>query len=690
MNPISSTTYTPWIDPETSDSDKGGSSLSRSDSDNSLQAPLIPQEKTASPAVQSSHPLCDDKDNLTQFGKNIRLHTLLLRGLGHTKAQASLISLATVLPSIVQAKRMEKGAYMEAIAQKISTDEFKHPEAMTGSVSRGKNGEFKSSNNAIQAILRYVQHKYPQESADLDLSRAAKLSLPLETSVLLKAKEFSRGCEVRNLDLKDGSSQDVSIDLMTYSTRQAIKKGTHGFGEEARLQPGHLDSEDASNDSESFPLHLAHAGEIHPFAFLQDVRYQVASDHPEMKELVEKCLNDHDPVTLDLRGRLGAQALQSVISQKSFSKELGWAMAASMVGSGGLAYALDVIAWGAVTHSLSSRLGEDHPATKFADVVLSSLTPLFAETMDSLVIKRLMGAFKHEPLLPESFGELVDDLKDSAISGSIAAIGSVPNNIASLSQKWAIMPASMVANQLAASTSAAMVPRELARSHEEMSAGVIQKMNEGFFPAPKWQAKTHNQNETHKALSHQIKKETSGALGVAPGDGLAINSMGIGSVISLGAGFLPFDIMGRAHLIPSMVQKVTSIMVNTPTEVLSMGTGILTANHLGGLSKWMTTDAQKNRNMVELIANKAVERLHNGSDTRAEITEEELQKIEHPSLALTFPLGESIVNTMNGIADLLSSSWAALRGKPSESLSEQIDIGSLVSDSPHSSHADNV
>ncbi|QCR09757.1 hypothetical protein [Brenneria rubrifaciens] len=661
--------------------------MSSSDSDNSLQTPLIQQKKSSSSATQSSHPPRDDKDNLTQFGKNIRLHTLLLRGLGHTKAQASLISLATILPRIVQVKRAEKDAYMEAIAQKISTDEFKHPEAMTGSVSRGKNGEFKSSNNAIQAILRYVQNKYPQESAALDLSKPAKLSLPLETSVLLKAKEFSKGCEVRNIDLKDGSSQEADIDLMTYTTRQAIKKGTLGFGEEARLQPGHLQSEDASNDGENFPSDLAHVGEIHPFAFLQDVRYQVASDHPEMKELVEKCLNDHDPVTLDLRGRLGAQALQSVISEKSFSKELGWAMAASMVGSGGLAYALDVIAWGAVTHSLSSQLGEEHPATKFADVVLASLTPLFAETMDSLVIKRLMGAFKHEPLLPESFGELVDDLKDSAISGSIAAIGSVPNNIAGLSQKWATMPVSMMTNQIAASTSAAMVPRELAKSHEEMSAGVIQKMNEGFFPAPELQAETQNRNGTHKALSHQIKQETSGALAAAPGDGLAINSMGIGSVISLGVGFLPFDIMGRAHLIPSMVQKVTSIMVNTPTEVLSMGTGILTANHLGGLSKLMTTDAQKNRNMVELIANKAVEQLHNGPGTHVEITEDELQKIEHPSLALTFPLGKSIVNTMNGIAELFSSSWAALRGKHAESLSEQVDIGSLTS---NRSHSDNV
>ncbi|MBF9265456.1 hypothetical protein I4I83_13800, partial [Acidovorax cattleyae] len=170
-------------------------------------------------------------------------------------------------------------------------------------------------------------------------------------------------------------------------------------------------------------------------------------------------------------------------------------------------------------------------------------------------------------------------------------------------------------------------------------------------------------------------------LEAAPGHGLAINSMGIGSVISLLTGFLPFDTMARAHVLPAVVQKIVTIMVNTPTEVLSLGVGILTGNHLGGIGGKLTTDAEKNRRIIELIAHKAVERLgqaQSGGTQGIEITEAELRAIEHPSLALTFPAGRTIVNTMNGVADMVSRCWGALRGVPGERPGEQVDVSSLM------------
>ncbi|AVT06134.1 hypothetical protein C8248_09285, partial [Paracidovorax avenae] len=187
--------------------------------------------------------------------------------------------------------------------------------------------------------------------------------------------------------------------------------------------------------------------------------------------------------------------------------------------------------------------------------------------------------------------------------------------------------------------------------------------------------------QARRALADHALADTQGALEAAPGHGLAINSMGIGSVISLLTGFLPFDTMARAHVLPAVVQKIVTIMVNTPTEVLSLGAGILTGNHLGGIGGKLTTDAEKNRRIIELIAHKAVERLgqaQSGGAQGIEITEAELQAIEHPSLALTFPAGRTIVNTMNGVADMVSRCWGALRGVPDERPGEQVDTSALV------------
>ncbi len=406
------------------------------------------------------------------------------------RTQANLTTLARQAVLQVRLNRVQRDAYVARLKEVISTDQFQHPMALKGAVGRGPDQRLASPDKAIQAVLDYVQAKHPQEAARLDLQGTTELRLPLEADILLNTWEFSAGCKVREIHLADGGTEEADIDLSTYAAREAIKKGAAAFGEEARLRPVSL--KDVEPSSEAEDAHLTPAPglegnpEKHPFAFLQGVRYRAESDHEGLQALVNRCLGASDPVTLELRGRMGAQAVNAVLTQKQFSPELGWSMLASLVGSGGLAYALDVVAWGAVMGQVSAALGEDHPATRMTEVLLASLTPLFAETVDSLVIKRLLGTFQNEPLLPETFAEFMDDLKDSAISGTIAAIGSIPNNVAGLTQRWAMEPVSMVTNQIAVSTSGAMVPREVAAAHGEMATGVLQRKNDGFFPPPTW------------------------------------------------------------------------------------------------------------------------------------------------------------------------------------------------------------
>ena len=585
----------------------------------------------------------------------------------------------------------------------MSKGEYRFPATFSGTVTRDASGKVHCTDKAVEAILRFVEARYSAEFGALELpAEGCQLSLPLDTAILTQTAAFEHGCKAYGLKMEDGEQVDAEINLTAYSTRQAIRKGVQGFGAGARLNPAASPAADeAARSSEAIALphssgespgdlplatlggnrasaDTAPAEDVHPFKFLQDIRYEVESDHRRLKKLVEKCLNKADPATLELRGRLGAQAINSVINKKTFTKDIGIAMLASLAISGGLTYALDAVAWTKLVKAAAAKFGETHAITQCVNVLTNSVTPLVAETVDSVIVKRLLGTFQGEPLLPDSFKEFLGDLGDSAISGSIAAVGSIPNNAAALNSSIGMLFIQALTNQVAASTSAAMVPREIANAHDEMAAGVTQKMSEGFFAVPTANhTAATNAPEAKAELRTQIRSDTKSALEAAPGWGMAVNSMGIGSVMSFSAGFLPVDIPARLGLVSDSVQKIASIMLNTPTEILSLGINILTANHLG-MGSLMTTDTEKNRQMINLVVDKAIQRITSDDPDRSvEITEAELRAIEHPKLALTQPAGRAIVGVMNSTADLLTNARARLFGHKQ---SEMVSLDSVQAD----------
>jgi hypothetical protein len=113
---------------------------------------------------------------------------------------------------------------------------------------------------ALAAILRYVQAKDPEAARNLQIGADCTLSLPLEANVLLKAKQFAHGCAVRQLTLADGTASAVDIDMTTYATREAIKKGRRGFQDHAQLT--HAGPGGSPADSEPGPPCQARASTL--------------------------------------------------------------------------------------------------------------------------------------------------------------------------------------------------------------------------------------------------------------------------------------------------------------------------------------------------------------------------------------------------------------------------------------------
>ncbi|MGN6807253.1 MAG: hypothetical protein ACTHJZ_15140, partial [Trinickia sp.] len=129
-----------------------------------------------------------------------------------------------------------------------SVADLRLPSVMGGTVARGRDAKLRSSDRFVNAVLKFVDAKFPGELDQLDLPMGTRLSLPLEKSILLNARRFEQGCKVQHIDVPGAEEPlSVDIDLSTYSARQAIKKGPSGFADGARLN---LDARQLRSGSE--------------------------------------------------------------------------------------------------------------------------------------------------------------------------------------------------------------------------------------------------------------------------------------------------------------------------------------------------------------------------------------------------------------------------------------------------------
>ena len=644
-----------------------------------------------------SHP-CDSQASVVDEAENIRRtqNLLKLKGFlirGTLQAQVNngkkdktacvrenLQFLQDAVPALLRARRFDQSQLLEAVKRTINADVYQTPAAIEGGVERSSDGRLVSKHRVIQAVLDFVETKFPGQLARLPISEKTHLSLPLEPDILAKARQFENGCRVRQISVIDEDEPLlVDIDLGAYSARQAIKQGTLAFTPDATLSLNAAESASAEGSDHSGANHSRPlSAEPHPFAFLQQVKYTVSSNDPALAALVERALNEHDAATLELRGRLGAHALQRVFTQSHFDWKLGAAMLLSVAGSGGIAYALDMQATARMIDELAKKWGHDDVRTRFVAALAESLVPTPAEIFDSSIVKRIIEKLRGNGLLPESWQDFKDDFKDALIAGLISAVGSLPSNLLQVSKHIATLPFNLLTNSVATATAAAMAPLEVAHAEDELAAGVLAQRHAQFFAAPTHQIDgDHTQPEALKTLVRDLHSELKGALEATPGINQTINSMGIGQVISLTAGFVPFNALARTGAVSEMVQKIAMIAVNQPTEVLSLATGILTGKHIGGIGALMTTDTEKNNRIAALILQKAQQRVANKANQRAdqslEISEDELRAIEHPSLELTFKGGRLITQLMNDTVTLFSNTVAKLKGsEPEHSLTERV------------------
>ncbi|KAL3084031.1 hypothetical protein niasHT_038217 [Heterodera trifolii] len=352
--------------------------------------------------------------------------------------------------------------------------------------------------------------------------------------------------------------------------------------------------------------------------------------------------NAMDPQGIDMRGRLSAQMINNVNTQKDMNG-IASQMLLSILGSGLIALFFDAFLWPIVIGVLTPIIG---PWVIPLSIALYSITPLFAETFDSLVIKRTIASSRGAPFIPKK-AVLMQNLHAALASGSIAAVGSVANNgMEFVEIGLYALPFLTMTNMLATATSAAMVPAEIQDAEDETKEHVLRLIEKGVFPMPKnleKQKKQMSKKEVNEALEQFVSERVDRVMDLTKTTGMARNSMSTGIVLSLTVGFAPFYALQTLGLIGANVVKIILIMFNAPTEILSMGIDRIMST-MGG---W---DAKKNRRMVGLIMRKAIEQLEGNDAGMAPISEDDVYRVYYSNT------GARLMNKFGkGVVKLFSS-----------------------------------
>ena len=137
-----------------------------------------------------------------------------------------------------------------------------------------------------------------------------------------------------------------------------------------------------------------------------------------------------------------------------------------------------------------------------------------------------------------------------------------------------------------------------ARFHQALEIGVLIKSKQGFFALQNVDELVGKErvskgkpvdtaitsDEQKKALRKYIRQKTRFCMHVAKGSQIAINSMGIGSVLSFLIGFMPMFVGTHVYrykmqrvggvyqrkkhsVVSESTERIVSILLNTPTEV---------------------------------------------------------------------------------------------------------------------------
>uniref|UniRef100_A0A915NFK5 Uncharacterized protein n=1 Tax=Meloidogyne javanica TaxID=6303 RepID=A0A915NFK5_MELJA len=633
----------------------------------------------------------------------------------------------------------------------MTKNEEKHVEAEEGegnahlgtfaileAIYKGRNGfgegEQKEEFEEIEQILDENFEKLKS------LEKMGKTSI--EQKILIEISEKSKNLEDNLIEELDKLPDMKLKEKRVEEFKNYIKK----FEEEGQKR---LDEEIKVEIDEKIFENLMKI-KIHPFDFLQNVVYNVkikplnkrfeklgGQEYKEiellnndknikscykLKEAIEIVISeeikeDDDEMHKEFRGRLGAQILLSVYNAKEVTKEIANSMLINLAGSGLISTILDVFVW----PPLLAIVAISCPALyiPLSVILYSVITNLFVNIADSLFLQRFLIMIEGGNFTPTTLEGFMNNLRDSWNVEKIAVGGSLLNNLIQMDTNWDMLGLDILSNEIASSTSSAILPFEYSVMKDLLRAGVYYKYKKGFFPKPsieqlvlerRIEENSKNKQickeivqklfvinkpphsltselgitneERNVAFSKYIKHKVSASMDIEKNSSMTINAMGIGAVLSL-FGFLLTSIPSHFITVSSLFKKIIGILFNPSTQLLKFEIGYITANHLGSefFENFWSTDTIRNKEMIKLIFDRSIKRLNGKNKNLVQITEKEVYDVYHPKMTITYGYGKGVVRIMNWMKRKLKKGYAFLTGKKFKlKLFEQINLSKIALD----------
>nr|CAD2186258.1 unnamed protein product [Meloidogyne enterolobii] len=184
----------------------------------------------------------------------------------------------------------------------------------------------------------------------------------------------------------------------------------------------------------------------------------------------------------EFRGRLGAQILLSVYNAKEVTKEIANSMLINLAGSGLISTILDVFVW----PPLLAIVAISCPVLyiPLSVILYSVITNLFVNIANSLFLQRFLIMIEGGNFTPTTLEGFLNNLKDAWNVKNIAVGGSLLNNLIQMDTNWDMLGIDILSNEIASSTSSAILPFEYSVIKDLLRAGVYYKYKKGFFPKP--------------------------------------------------------------------------------------------------------------------------------------------------------------------------------------------------------------
>ncbi|WP_175846160.1 hypothetical protein [Burkholderia arboris] len=441
-------------------------------------------------------------------------------------ASADGASLASAHPSVAPAPMAPGSAGVR----------FTPPRPCSGALTRGEHGRLHcAQDQGVQGVLDLMWELDPDAVANLEIPPDSTISLEWDENLVSKMREF--------MQFADGNLLVVT-DLL----RDAIAKYEGAFTPATRMPDGGPSPSEFLRNL-GIRIRVTPTAEVgaHLQAIL-DRQY----DAPGKRARIARFRHD-----------FGAMSLLSLATSKEFSTQLAYGIGIGVAGSGAIGGIFDYGIWASAKRAMSA-------ATAAAvGPLLDSLTPLFAETYDSIVIPRLIHVMKGGNFMPENAGEAWATLRSASFAGAIAAVGSIANNyVRELSidarqaghteAAAALLVAKQLTNLLMTWISGAIIPLEVMGDHKQLVKAKLGLIESGVLPRP----------DVADFRQH-VSESTLNTIRTARGTGSAIRSMATSGEIAVTIGLL-LSILEHYGLVSNSLEQLITLMYSTPAEVIGI------------------------------------------------------------------------------------------------------------------------